>query len=96
MQMKSLILIPRRSVIGIFALVLLLLSVPLVAMQFTNEVQWSFFDFVIMGALLTATGLICSVIWYRVKSQPRRIMLVLGVLFVFLLIWAELAVGIFS
>ena len=28
-----------------------LLLIPLTAMQFTNEVQWSLFDFVIMGAL---------------------------------------------
>ncbi|KTG28957.1 hypothetical protein AWR38_12695 [Idiomarina sp. WRN-38] len=43
-----------------FAWVLLitcgLLFIPLVAMQFSNEVHWALSDFVIMGALLLVVG----------------------------------------
>jgi hypothetical protein len=33
-----------------------LLLIPLVAMQFTNQVNWSVDDFIIMGFLLTAAA----------------------------------------
>jgi hypothetical protein len=36
--------------------VALILSVPLVAMQFTDEVVWSLADFVLAGALLAVVG----------------------------------------
>jgi cell division protein FtsW (lipid II flippase) len=35
----------------------LLLLVPLAAMQFTDEVDWNWFDFAVMGALIFATCL---------------------------------------
>jgi len=35
-----------------------ILLIPLIAMQLTNEVNWSLFDFIIMGAMLTITGLL--------------------------------------
>ena len=34
----------------------LLLLLPLVAMQFTNEVNWTFSDFLVAGILLFGTG----------------------------------------
>jgi len=73
----------------------LILLVPLVAMQFTNEVNWSTADFVVMGALLLGTG--CLFVFVARRS-PRRRRIVIGMMFAaaFLLVWAELAVGIFS
>lgn len=78
------------SVVGI------LLLIPLVAMQFSNEVDWKFNDFVIMGILLTGTGLVCEFVLRKVQSVRIRILICGTVLFAFLLIWAELAVGIFG
>ena len=45
------------SLIAVAVVTLLLLSVPLVAMQFTPEVSWGLFDFIIMGALISGTGI---------------------------------------
>lgn len=73
-----------------------LLLIPLVAMQFTHEVDWSPFDFLVMGILLAATSLLIETILRFVKKTPYRIVLSLGILLIFLLIWAELAVGIFG
>lgn len=73
-----------------------LLFIPLVAMQFTNEVNWSFFDFLIMGILLSGTGIICELILQKFKTTRQRLVLCGISLIVFLLIWAELAVGIFN
>ncbi len=74
----------------------LVLSVPFIAMQFTNEVKWSLFDFIVMGILLFGTASIIEFILRYVKTTTSR-MILSGIAFiVFLLIWAELAVGIFG
>lgn len=74
----------------------ILLSIPFIAMQFTNEVNWTPGDFIIMGVLLFGTGLLCEFVMRKVKNTNKRIMICAALLFVFLLIWAELAVGIFG
>lgn len=74
----------------------LLLLIPFIAGQFTNEVNWSPFDFLIMGGLLLSLGLVLEFFLRKVKKQEHRIIAVFSVLLVFLLIWAELAVGIFG
>lgn len=76
--------------------VALLLLVPFIAMQFTNEVDWSSSDFVIMGGLLLGTGLLIELVIRKVKKTGYRIAICGAVLVTFLLIWLELAVGIFG
>lgn len=76
--------------------VMLLLLVPLIAMQFTTEVNWSLPDFLIAGTLLLGTGLLCELVLRKVKQPSQRIMICAGLFITLLLIWAELAVGIFG
>lgn len=76
--------------------VAVLLSIPFIAMQFTNEVDWDISDFVIMGILLTATGLLCELVMRKAKSLTQRLMICGLILFLFFLVWAELAVGVFG
>lgn len=80
----------------ILAIVAAILLIPFVAMQFTDEVQWSMSDFVIMGVLLTGTGLLCDLALRKITSIPARIGVCLFILTTFFLIWAELAVGVFG
>lgn len=75
---------------------LFLLFVPLVAMQFTNEVLWSPFDFVIMGALLLLVGFGIKLILKRSKNRLKTVLFIVSIAILFLLIWIELAVGIFG
>lgn len=86
----------NKRLTGIILAAWSLLLIPLIAMQFTNEVDWTFFDFFVMGILLTGTGLMCELVLRKVKQTRYRVIICLGVLLVFLLIWAELAVGIFN
>ena len=74
----------------------LLLIIPLIAMQLTDEVEWSLFDFIIMGTLLLITGLMGEIIFKKVKKYKHRVILYVVVAIIFFLIWAELAVGIFG
>ena len=48
----------RRRLKTILIFVMVLLLVPLVAMQFTDEVNWGPLDFVVAGVLLLSTGFI--------------------------------------
>lgn len=74
----------------------LILLIPLIAMQFTDEVKWTLFDFIVAGVLLLGTGLLCELVMRKVKNIRFRIAICLALLVILLLIWAELAVGIFG
>lgn len=65
-------------------------------MQFTNEVNWSVADFIIMGLLLTAAMLLLQLVRGLSFSKKIKIGLSLAVLLLFLLVWEELAVGLFG
>lgn len=89
-------LIMRNNVFAWIALATcLLLLVPLTAMQFTDAVHWSVMDFVVMSLLLFGTG---TVFVLAARKLPQKYWLALGALVaaVFLYVWAELAVGIFT
>ena len=81
---------------GILLTVALLLLVPLIAMLFTTEVNWTLFDFLIAGILLLGTGLLCELVIRKVHKPEHRIAFCAVLLVAFLLIWIELAVGIFG
>jgi hypothetical protein len=86
----------NKRLTAIVLTALLLLLVPLTAMQFNTGVDWSPLDFIVGGTLLLGTGLCCELVLRKVKTTRNRILVCAGVLFVFFLIWAELAVGVFG
>jgi peptidoglycan/LPS O-acetylase OafA/YrhL len=85
-----------KRLLAIVLVVAFLLLIPLVAMQFTGEVNWTLRDFVTAGVLLLGTGLMCEFVIRKVKRKKYRIALIVAILAVLLLIWVELAVGIFG
>jgi predicted PurR-regulated permease PerM len=78
------------------SLVLALLCIPLLAMQFSGDVRWSVADFVLAGFLLFLSGLVVMFIQNKVSKRSWQIGLILVVLFLLLILWAELAVGLFN
>src|SRR6478735_12699437 len=86
----------NKRLTGILLTVAIILSIPLIAMQFTSEVDWDLRDFVIMGILLTGTGLLCELVMRKVKTFGGRLLIIAAILLALFLIWAELAVGIFG
>jgi len=75
---------------------LLLLFIPLIGMSITDEINWSPFDFIIMGFLLTILGAGINFVINYTKNFENRILYIGILVLIFLLIWAELSVGIFD
>jgi peptidoglycan/LPS O-acetylase OafA/YrhL len=86
----------NKRLTGIVLTVALLLLIPLIAMQFTEEVNWTLSDFVVAGVLLLGTGLLCELVLRKVKNIRYRIAICIALLAALFLVWAELAVGIFG
>ena len=75
---------------------LLLLLIPLFVNIFSKQVNWSLFDFIVMGFLLGLTGLSIHFTMEKVRNKTLRIVPIIFVLIIFLMIWAELAIGVFG
>lgn len=71
-----------------------LLALPLIAMQFTREVQWSAFDFLVMGAMLGAVGLAFELALRVARDSYYMVGAGIAAGTAFLLTWANLAVGV--
>lgn len=83
-----------KRILVIAAVVAGLLMIPLVAMQFTSEVAWTRSDFAVMGVLLFVTGIMLNLVTSRMSKY--KAVGAIAVVLVFLYVWAELAVGIFT
>ena len=68
---------------------------PLVGLIFF-ELDWSGFDFLIMASLILSLSVLINLIIFYLSSSRLKLLLVFIVAIIFLLIWAELAVGIFG
>ncbi len=82
-----------QSILGVTLVTLFVLSVPMIAMQFTIEVNWSVTDFIVMGALLFSTGLSYVLIAQYAGNIVYKAAIIMALGSTFLMIWANLAVG---
>ena len=73
-----------------------LLLIPLMGKQFTDAIQWTVFDFALMGILLWGLGLGLRWVLYSAKSPQHKRTYAFLLILLFLLLWAELAVGVFG
>jgi|TARA_A200000113_G_scaffold72255_1_gene63190 hypothetical protein len=73
---------------------LTLLAIPFFGMQFTDQVNWSLFDFILMGGMLLSLGFGIHLISLRTKTYKQKAIFISVVVLLFLFIWGELAVGI--
>jgi len=84
----------RRTLL--YSIPLFILSIPLMAMQFTKEVNWTISDFLVMGILLFTTVFTIDFVLKKFKTLKSRLILIVGIVVLLALVWAELAVGIFG
>jgi hypothetical protein len=72
------------------------LLVPLLGMQFSEEVKWTLSDFVVAGALVAFTGALYVLAFRLVRQTRLRVAIGAVLALLFLLTWMELAVGVFG
>ena len=84
----------HRSRVAVWGTAACLLLVPLVAMQFTREVDWTGSDFVVMGAMLAAACGIWELGMWLSRNRAYRAAFAVAALGAFLMTWINLAVGI--
>jgi len=95
-MLRSKSFMPHQVVRWLFLLFAsVILFAPAIAMQFTSEVNWGHEDFGAMGLILFIAGVALEVSARHSKTDLQRGLAVGFIVFVFLAIWAELAVGIF-
>lgn len=86
----------KQRITIILVVIALILTIPLVAMLFTSEVNWNLTDFVAAGILLLSAGFAIELAIRYAKTPTLRAILLVIILLTLFLVWAELAVGIFG
>lgn len=72
-----------------------LLLLPAIAMQFTAEIAWGPEDFLALGLMLLAACGAFELAMKAIRTGMGRVLAGVAILGVFLMAWAEMAVGIF-
>ena len=85
----------KRHIVMLVAIVSILLA-PLISMQLSTEVLWTANDFIITAILLSYFALLIEFVIRKTQQGKRRTLLILFIIFTLMLLWAELAVGIFG
>lgn len=66
---------------------------PLLAMQFTDEIAWDLADFVLAGALVTSVGVTYELAARTVPNRAYRAAVAVALATAFTLVWVNAAVG---
>lgn len=83
-----------KKLIGILTIATtILLLIPLIAMLFTDAVDWTWLDFLLMGTLIFCSGLASILIIRKSENIVYRVACSLAFATAFLLVWVNLAVG---
>ena len=89
-------MITKKQGLHLFIFTAFVLSIPLIAMQFSTEVNWGAMDFVLAAVLLLCAGLIITVVMNKNFFRKYRWLTVAAIVLFFLLLWMEMAVGLFG
>lgn len=86
----------KQTNILIFAVPALLLAVAFFCNLFVDGFNWSLPDFIIAGALLFGTAFVVNWVIHSRKTFTAKLTICGIVLLVLIVIWIELAVGVFG
>lgn len=84
--------IKRIHIFIVIAILLLLL--PFIAMQFSEAVNWTVFDFMAAAVFFAITIALIELVLRQVKKTSYRIGIFIAMGIMLFFIWAEFAVGI--
>lgn len=86
----------RNKIVKVVSGAVLIQIIPLVATLLSDEFNWSFTDFIFSWVMFSLAGL--AYLFFTQKSTDSTKKLLIGMLvaIVFLYVWAEFAVGVFT
>ena len=73
-----------------------ILLVPFIGSEFSQEVNWSGFDYIVAAILLGGTSFVLDFVLNKAKNKQSRWAWGIIVVLALALVWAELAVGVFG
>ena len=85
----------KKRILIKLSIIILLLMIPLISMQFTDEVNWGKLDFSVAAILFVVLFSVHELFEMRIKSDSKKRLAILFSIIIFIIVWAELAVGIF-
>ena len=97
MASKAEMMVPPRGGrwrFAVWGVAVALLSLPAIAMQFTGDVDWDSFDFIVFGSMLALALAAYEGVTRLPGSRWYRLGFGLSIVGCFLLVWINLAVGI--
>lgn len=86
----------RNHIIRVAIGTALILLIPLLAMRVSDEMRWDETDFIVAGALTFGTGVAYVLLTRKVTESWHKVAIGAALAMAFLLIWIELAVGLFT
>jgi hypothetical protein len=87
----------NRTQIIILVVLILLLMIPLIEQQGGNTAfNWTVFDYILAFSLLLTVGFGVEFCIRSIRSKRIKWVAIFGIALFFVLLWAELAVGIFN
>jgi hypothetical protein len=84
----------HRFRIAAWSAAVLLLLLPLIAMQFSDQVNWDAADFAVFGAMLAGVGFTLELVAAYTRNNTYRIAVGIALVSAFALVFVNLAVGV--
>lgn len=94
--MKQLVMLENKGIVRVAIVVGLILLIPVIGMQVSDEWDWGVFDFVVAGILLSATGFALELAAKNISNVTYRIIACLAIVGTLLLIWAGIVANFFE
>ena len=84
--------ISKRSTYCIVLATVVVLLIPLIAMQFTKQVSWQIGDFIVAGALLLSSGFCYEIVTKKSSNKVKKTFIGVTIFASLALVWASLAI----
>ena len=83
----------NKAILGVMLTATFILFLPLIAMQFTDEMVWDLTDFAVAWVLLVGAGLMYKLATRKTDNVAYRAAVGIAVATALILVWMNLAVG---
>ena len=80
----------------IFIVLNSILLIPIIGIMISEEFQWDILDYVIAGFMLNILGIVLLIIHRYIDNRQLGFSVLAITIVAFILMWVELAVGIFT